>query len=494
MGLLSLPIGVRTESKLKSGHLIKVGIVVFAGLIAMAGVYWFLEAIKLKNTSYPIYATFDNVMRLEKGADVRLAGVKIGKVEDIALTSASRARVNMIIWTQYKVPMDSQANITTGAMIGDAFVEVIPGQSNGMLKSGDRMLSRSAPTFDSMMSEVSVLIKKFQKTADGINAILGDQEAISQVKDIAKNLDKAIISATNLMASTQGLVDQSAPVLRNTLANVELATRNAALITKRLDGMIVKDAQPNVKAILEQAKTSAESLNKALASANGLLDGFKNSPGKIDQVLDKAVVASEQANQMLANLNKASESVKDLATDQEMNDNIRQTMRNAALVSKDAKGLVDKLNAALKLTGPKFSVDKKLIPEYGTSINALWNTRKNEARIDANYTFAFDNESFYRIGIYNIGQDSEMNLMGGRILDKRNAVRYGLIASELGVGYDYKLGGLSSLSADLYNLNDPRLEIKSVLGVGHNMGVFVGLNDALHSDRRDIMLGMRIQR
>ena len=479
---------------MKSGHQIKVGIVVLLGLITLTGIYWFFDRLQLGKSTYPVYAIFTDVQRLQNGADVRLAGVKIGRVDKVALTSDSRARVDILINEKNLIPLDSVAKISTGAMIGEPYVEILPGKSAGKLKAGRRMNSLEAPTFDAMMGQVNTLVMKFQKTADSINGLLGDKAAFGQVQEIAKNLNKAIIGAADIMASTQKMMDETRPGIKATMANVEMATHNAAVMSEKLDRMLTEDAQPNIKAILAEAKTSAENLNKAVVSANDLLTGFKQTSAKMDGILTKADAAAEQAVGMMTNMNKASESVKELATDKELKDNIRKTISNAATVSDSAKGVVAKLDAVLNKSGPKIQVDKKVIPEYGTSIYALWNTRTSIMRVDTNYTFALNDQSFYRLGIYNIGANSKLTLMGGKVLDSRNSARYGILASELGAGYDYKAGKNSLFTVELFNPNDPNLELRNVTSVGHNLGVYVGAADLLHKSRRSLMLGVRSQR
>ena len=58
----------------------KVGLIVCAGIIILIAIYWFLGGLGLRASSYPIYAIFPNAQKLDKGAVVRMAGVKIGVV------------------------------------------------------------------------------------------------------------------------------------------------------------------------------------------------------------------------------------------------------------------------------------------------------------------------------------------------------------------------------------------------------------------------------
>ncbi len=83
----------------------KVGLIVFVGIVALIMAYWFLGGWSLRASSYPIYALFSDARTLDKGADVRMAGVKIGGVNHIGLTSTSKARVDIDIRNGNEMPV-----------------------------------------------------------------------------------------------------------------------------------------------------------------------------------------------------------------------------------------------------------------------------------------------------------------------------------------------------------------------------------------------------
>jgi len=105
----------------------KVGllVVVFAGLAY--GVYVLLGARLTGENVYRVYADFENIGGLTKGAKVMMAGVDVGTVEAIELVSAHRARATLAIRRGVRIPEGTTARLP-GAMFlpADQKVDLIP--------------------------------------------------------------------------------------------------------------------------------------------------------------------------------------------------------------------------------------------------------------------------------------------------------------------------------------------------------------------------------
>ena len=90
---------------------------------------------------YTISAGFDSVSGLKPGARIELAGVEVGKVEQIALDpkSGDRAIVNLKIKSGVKINDDVIASVRTSGIIGDKFIKLTPGGSDHFLKNSDKI-------------------------------------------------------------------------------------------------------------------------------------------------------------------------------------------------------------------------------------------------------------------------------------------------------------------------------------------------------------------
>ena len=86
---------------------------------------------------YELTARFGDVGSLTPGADVRVAGVKIGSVASIDLDPKTfLARTHFLIQPQVKLPSDSTVKITSDGLLGGQHVVVAPGGAADDMKPG----------------------------------------------------------------------------------------------------------------------------------------------------------------------------------------------------------------------------------------------------------------------------------------------------------------------------------------------------------------------
>src|SRR4051812_35483199 len=95
--------------------------------------------IPLKPEGYRMEIHFPEAATLAQEADVRMAGVNIGKVKKKALDKkGARTTVEMEIKHQYApIPKDTKAILRSKTLLGETYVELAPGDKNtGMIKDG----------------------------------------------------------------------------------------------------------------------------------------------------------------------------------------------------------------------------------------------------------------------------------------------------------------------------------------------------------------------
>ena len=68
-----------------------------------------------------------------------IAGVRVGEVSKISLDNDFRARVDMNLDPDLKLPIDTSAAIVTAGVLGDRYIELQPGGDEQILKSGDKI-------------------------------------------------------------------------------------------------------------------------------------------------------------------------------------------------------------------------------------------------------------------------------------------------------------------------------------------------------------------
>jgi len=92
--------------------------------------------VERKPPGYELDARFAKAEGVDLGSDVRLAGVKIGKVVGQRLDERFRALITMRIAPAVQLPTDSAALIETDGLLGAKFIAIQPGADEADLKPG----------------------------------------------------------------------------------------------------------------------------------------------------------------------------------------------------------------------------------------------------------------------------------------------------------------------------------------------------------------------
>src|SRR3712207_6755639 len=120
-----------------------IGMAIFA--LSCFGILIFLwvsfgGSLPLKPNKYQLRVSFPEATTLAEQADVRIAGVKVGKMRRKDLDrGANRTRTVLDIDNQYApLPRDTRAILRQKTLLGETFVELTPGhKASGMLKDHD---------------------------------------------------------------------------------------------------------------------------------------------------------------------------------------------------------------------------------------------------------------------------------------------------------------------------------------------------------------------
>lgn len=142
------------DTKLEIG----VGLFVLLGLAALVYLTLKLGAGEfVGGDTYEIEARFANTGGLSTGALIMLAGVNVGRVEDIRLDPGDySAIVGMKIRSGVPLPADTMASIKTSGLIGDKYIALAPGAEEELLGPSARItMTESAVELESLISKMA---------------------------------------------------------------------------------------------------------------------------------------------------------------------------------------------------------------------------------------------------------------------------------------------------------------------------------------------------
>jgi len=116
-----------------------VGVFVLAGVACLVYLVVHLGKMEVFGSGYRLIADFDNVAGLKTGAAVEMAGVEVGRVEDIGVTPARQARLVLKLRPDIQLSDDTIASVRTKGIIGDKFVKLSPGNSGTLIPPGGKI-------------------------------------------------------------------------------------------------------------------------------------------------------------------------------------------------------------------------------------------------------------------------------------------------------------------------------------------------------------------
>lgn len=103
-----------------------------------------------------VTAYFQSVAGISQGADVKLGGVRVGKIIDVKIDEATLSPILTIgIETNYKIPSDSSFAIKSEGIMGGKFVSIEAGTNLDYIKEGQVFYNnQSSLDLESIVSQV----------------------------------------------------------------------------------------------------------------------------------------------------------------------------------------------------------------------------------------------------------------------------------------------------------------------------------------------------
>lgn len=181
----------------KSSLEFKVGIFVFLALLVLLVFVLMIGDFKNMISTYKVDFVFNFVNGIKEGAPVRFAGVDIGEVNNIKLVynkDAGKSKVHVVGWIRKdaKIPVDSQVWVNTLGLLGEKYIDIMPGQDNiNFIKDKDAMVGNDPFA----MHEFGELAKSIALKVD--ESILEIKDLAFSVKTLTNNMDKGLVRILN---------------------------------------------------------------------------------------------------------------------------------------------------------------------------------------------------------------------------------------------------------------------------------------------------------
>ncbi|MDR3285616.1 MAG: outer membrane lipid asymmetry maintenance protein MlaD [Holosporales bacterium] len=107
-------------------------------------------------------ALFESVEGITVNSEVKIGGVRIGSVTDIAFDNSFQVIITAKVKKDIKIPKDSSIEVKSSGLMGDKFLEIIPGGDFEFLKDGEYFsFTKSSINLESFVNKIiSAFVKK----------------------------------------------------------------------------------------------------------------------------------------------------------------------------------------------------------------------------------------------------------------------------------------------------------------------------------------------
>lgn len=296
----------RTE--LLVGLFLLIGMALLGGLVLRFGNF----DERFKGT-YPLTVTFEDGAGLVKDTDVRLGGVKIGRVTErprVNVETYGGAIVELEIFDDFQIPEGSSFKIGSSGLMGDSLVEItVPEKRNGVfIGPGTIIEGESSTGFSALASSAENLSQKGQVVLEDVRSALQDigsaveklDQSILREENL-KRFDTAVGEMTTALEALNSKVlgDDNTDNLRTMLANLKTASEKVDGAADKLGPMFDEGGEA-----IAELKPGLEKLANAATSANAAMDKLSSGDGLLAALLEDPKIKRD-VEIFVANLRKS---------------------------------------------------------------------------------------------------------------------------------------------------------------------------------------------
>jgi len=317
-----------SRNEIKAGALI-----VVAFVLLCAGVYIVADFGALLQQKKVYHFSFDGIQGLKASDTVMYAGIKCGRVLNIAFrecppcddkTGVAKTRVLVTVEINADVPLrDRDKPKVTRGLTGNVYMDIVPYQGESKDDALGQIVSETSPekplmgyhypSFGELSEEAQGVLREMR----GEMAKVG--RALDDVEKAAENVRQLTGNARDMVARNEKKVD---PILDN----AKTITEDVKKLTDKLS--------PEALATLDDIR---ETIKQVRSKIGGIMDRMTTIVEKLDGAADDVRVATRHGKDVAAELRGLEEQKGPVG---KILENTRQATQDARDIVKDAKDVV----------------------------------------------------------------------------------------------------------------------------------------------------------
>lgn len=218
----------------KKTNEVAVGVFVVIGFILLTFVLFFVSGAYLLKKGYKINVMYSFVSILDKGAPVRMAGVRVGEVNKVDLVfdaakQITRVKVKLFIEKGVEIRENYDFMIQGTHVLSEPHIEIKP-------KPGNFPILRKGATVEGVpLVAVEELIDRAHEVLSSLSTIMskardqvGTDQTMQDLKIMITNLSELSVALNDSLRGSDGNVKQS-------LQNIDASTASLSAVLKNVE-------------------------------------------------------------------------------------------------------------------------------------------------------------------------------------------------------------------------------------------------------------------
>jgi phospholipid/cholesterol/gamma-HCH transport system substrate-binding protein len=219
---------------------------------------------------------------IEKNAQVRLSGIKIGKVVDIRVAPERGEKVELMlsIFSDTMLKQDTKAAIKSLGLVGGKYVELTGGSPEAKpLEPGAVITGDESLKMEDLTKAALDVVSKLKNIATNVDRLLGDPALTKSIKTTVQNLQQVSSNISEVTADVKVMTaskDEVAQTLKNLpelLKKVDASVATLKEITDKTDKLMGENR--------EKVDATLENVKEITANIKEMTDDVKKHPWKL---------------------------------------------------------------------------------------------------------------------------------------------------------------------------------------------------------------------
>src|SRR5687767_13241317 len=194
---------------------------------------------------YEVTVEFPNASGLIKGADVLLAGARVGHAADapfLLVADGYSVGVKLKIREDVKIPRTARFVVNQAGLLGDVYIDVIPPAKldpNNLVQPGEMITGSHKPGLEDLQKQGGLVLEKLASELD-------------EIQTLTERLNNELLSKENIKTLTE------------TFENLKATSASLSDASKRLDPIFTKAdaAVESTRSTMKRADEAAAQLEK----------------------------------------------------------------------------------------------------------------------------------------------------------------------------------------------------------------------------------------